>query len=159
MRILMVCLGNICRSPLAEGVLRHKIEQAGLDWEVDSAGTIGYHAGSPPHPLSCEVALDQGIDIRGQRARAFEPADMDRFDLIYAMDRSVRDDIRHIAADRYQEGRTRLLLQEIDPDRYEDLEDPYNRPREAFEETFRLVEQACDCILSLHSAPGTTPRS
>ena len=84
MKILMVCLGNICRSPLAEGVLKDKILKAGLDWTVDSAGTNGYHDGEPPHPLSQKVAKMNGIDICDQRSRRFVAEDFDRFDKIYA---------------------------------------------------------------------------
>ena len=97
MKILFVCLGNICRSPLAEGILRQKALAAGLDWEVDSAGTNGYHTGEAPHALSQKVARLNGIDISLQRARQFTPADFQRFDKIYAMAGDVVDDIRRIA--------------------------------------------------------------
>src|SRR5215210_8348518 len=85
MKILMVCLGNICRSPLAQGILEHKAKNAGLDWHVDSAGTNGYHVGEAPHKFSQKVARANGIDICHQRARNFVKEDMDRYDKIYAM--------------------------------------------------------------------------
>src|ERR1700759_2065634 len=97
MKILMVCLGNICRSPLAEGILAHKAKEAGLNWEIDSAGTNGYHVGEAPHRLSQKVAKMKGIDICDQRARRFVAADMDRYDKIYAMADDVVDDIKRIA--------------------------------------------------------------
>ena len=77
MKILMVCLGNICRSPLAEGILQQKIKEAGLDWEVDSAGTNGYHVGEMPHHLSQKVAVKNGIDICNQKSRKFEIEDLE----------------------------------------------------------------------------------
>jgi protein-tyrosine phosphatase len=86
MNILMVCLGNICRSPLAEGILQHKATLLGLNWHVDSAGTAGYHVGEAPHRLSQKVALLNGINISVQRCRQFASKDMTRFDHIYVMD-------------------------------------------------------------------------
>src|SRR5580704_914677 len=97
MKVLMVCLGNICRSPLAEGILRQKARAAGLDWEIDSAGTNGYHNGEAPHHLSQKVARHNGIDISKQRSREFTAADFQRFDKIYAMAGDVIDDIQDIA--------------------------------------------------------------
>ena len=85
MKILMVCLGNICRSPLAEGILQQKVQEAGLSWTVDSAGTNGYHTGEPPHHLSQKVALHHGIDISCQRARRFAASDFQQYDMIYAL--------------------------------------------------------------------------
>ena len=85
----MVCLGNICRSPLAEGILQQKAKAAGLDWEVDSAGTNGYHIGEAPHPLSQKVARLNGIDLGHQRARKFLADDFQRWDKIYVMAEDV----------------------------------------------------------------------
>ena len=82
MKILMVCLGNICRSPMAEGILKHKAQLAGLNWTVDSASTNRYHTGKPPHALSQKVAELNGIDISYQRARRFKPEDLDKYDKI-----------------------------------------------------------------------------
>ena len=82
MKILMVCLGNICRSPLAEGILKHKVKEAGLHWQIDSAGTNGYHVGEPPHKLSQKVAKLNGIDICQQRGRLFSKTDFDTYDKI-----------------------------------------------------------------------------
>src|SRR5271154_6640405 len=101
MKILMVCLGNICRSPLAEGILRDKIEKAHLNWTVDSAGTNGYHVGEAPHPLSQKVARLNSIDISRQRARRFTAADFQRFDKIYAMAGDVIDEMRRIAGRQF----------------------------------------------------------
>jgi len=90
MKILMVCLGNICRSPLAEGILESKAKKLGLHWEIDSAGTNNsYHIGEAPHPLSQKVAKLHAVDISQQSARAFVPDDFDRFDKIYAMSSDI----------------------------------------------------------------------
>src|SRR5215217_2755406 len=97
MRILIVCLGNICRSPIAEGVLRHMAQQHGLDWTIHSAGTNSYHTGEAPHKYSQAVCNTHGIDISTQRARRFSASDIDKYDLIYAMADDVLDDIRHQA--------------------------------------------------------------
>ena len=89
MKILMVCLGNICRSPMAEGILNDKLNKAGLSWQVDSAGTNGFHIGEAPHRLSQKVSLVNGIDISRQQSRLFTPDDFDKFDKIYAMTNDV----------------------------------------------------------------------
>ncbi|MCR6721450.1 MAG: low molecular weight phosphotyrosine protein phosphatase [Chitinophagaceae bacterium] len=96
MKILMVCLGNICRSPLAEGILQEKAFKAGLNWSVESAGTNGYHDGEAPHPLSQKVAQARGIDISCQRSRRFRAEDFDNYDRIYALAGDVMDEIRRI---------------------------------------------------------------
>src|SRR5580765_3601908 len=98
MKILMVCLGNICRSPLAEGILESKAKKLGLPWEVDSAGTYNnYHIGEAPHPLSQKVARLHAVDISGQCARSFVADDFERFDKIYAMSADVLAGIKSIA--------------------------------------------------------------
>ena len=94
MKILMVCLGNICQSPLAEGILQHKANAARLDWQVDSAGTANYHVGEPPHTLSQKVAQINGINISGQQCRQFRKEDMTAFDKIYE---HVNDPENHYA--------------------------------------------------------------
>src|ERR1700727_3091100 len=115
MRILMVCLGNICRSPLAEGILQEKARAAGLDWEIDSAGTNGYHTGEAPHSFSQKVARLNGIDIARQRSRKFTAADFQRFDKIYAMAGDVVDDMRRIAGRQFDPTKVELLLNEVHP--------------------------------------------
>src|SRR3954454_2568254 len=97
MKILMVCLGNICRSPMAEGVLTQKAANAGLQWDIESAGTNGYHIGEPPHHLSQKVARLNGIEICNQRARKFTADDFQKFDKIYAMSSDVIDEMKRIA--------------------------------------------------------------
>src|SRR3954466_7797714 len=112
MKILMVCLGNICRSPLAEGVLKHKAKLAGLNWVIDSAGTNGFHVGEAPHKLSQKVARLNGIDICEQRARQFVKEDMERYDIIYAMADDVVEEIRRIAKEKFDPSKVDLFLNE-----------------------------------------------
>lgn len=147
MKILMVCLGNICRSPLAEGILQDKAFRAGLSWSVESAGTNGYHTGEAPHPLSRKVALLNGIDISAQRSRRFLADDYRVYDRIYAMAGDVMDDIRRIAKTQYDPDKTDLLLNELYPGRNQDVPDPWYGPEPGYHEVYRLIEKACDAII------------
>jgi protein-tyrosine phosphatase len=151
MKILMVCLGNICRSPLAEGVMRKKIEQSGLNWEVDSAGTLDFHVGSAPFHLSQQVALQHGIDISQLKARSFSASDFNTFDLIYAMANDVMYGVRAISGDQFDEKKAILFLEEIHPGKYFDLKDPYHGTTEDFEEVYKLIDQTCDQIIEKYS--------
>jgi protein-tyrosine phosphatase len=147
MKILMVCLGNICRSPLAEGILRQKVAEAGLNWTIDSAGTNGYHVGEAPHPLSQKVARMNGIDISGQRARNFVAADFDRFDRIYAMATDVLAEMRRIARNNYDPQKAMLLLDAIYPGEDRDVPDPWYGPEPGYHEVFDLINKACATII------------
>ena len=147
MKILMVCLGNICRSPLAEGILKHKVQQKGLDWVVESAGTNNYHIGEPPHRLSQKVARLNGIDICEQRARKFVKEDFDRYDKIYAMASDVIDDIKWIAGEKYDPSKVELFLNELYPGRNKDLPDPWYGPEPGYHEVFELIDKTCDRIV------------
>ena len=108
MKILMVCLGNICRSPIAEGVLQDKACKAGLTWCVESAGTNSYHIGEAPHPFSQKVANQNGIDISSQRARRFKAEDFDRYDKIYALAEDVMEEMKSIARKSLHTSNTQL---------------------------------------------------
>lgn len=145
--VLMVCLGNICRSPLAEGILQHKAREAGLNWQVDSAGTNGYHIGEAPHPLSQKIARLHGIDISRQRARKFIADDFQRFDKIYAMAEDVLDDMKRIGGKKFDATRTDLLMNECWPGSSRDVPDPYYGPEPGYQEVFDMIGQACDKIL------------
>lgn len=147
MKILMVCLGNICRSPLAEGILKEKCRLAGLDWHIDSAGTNSYHTGEPPHPLSRKVALLNGIDIGNQRARRFTSKDMLQYDLIYAMASDVVDDMQAIAKAEFDKQKVDLLLNELYPGENRDVPDPWYGPEAGYHEVFELINRACDQII------------
>ena len=147
MKILMVCLGNICRSPLAEGILQDKAKEAGLDWVVDSAGTNSYHIGEPPHHLSQKVAKLNGIDICNQRARRFVKEDFDHYDKIYAMAEDVLDDMKHIAKEKYDASKADLLLNELYPGKNASVPDPWYGPEPGYHEVYRLIEDDCDAII------------
>lgn len=157
MKILMVCLGNICRSPLAEGILQHKAWQAGLKWSVESAGTSGFQKGEEPHPLSQKVARQKGIDISQQRARKFEAQDFERFDKIYAMSQDIIDDMKHIAKNKFDEKKVELLLNESFPGKNMDIPDPWFGLEPGFHQTYKIIEEACDAIIKKYSAsnPGS----
>ncbi len=147
MKILMVCLGNICRSPLAEGVLQHKARAAGLHWVVESAGTNGYHVGEPPHRLSQKVARLNGIDICQQRARRFVAEDFSRYDKIYAMAGDVLDDMRRIAGRLFNPAKADLLLNELYPGKHRDISDPWYSTEPGYHEVFREIDAACTRIV------------
>ncbi len=147
MKILMACLGNICRSPLAEGVMKHKIELAGLNWIVDSAGTNGYHAGEAPHRLSQKVALLHGIDISRQRARNIIGDDFEEFDIIYAMAEDVIDEIKWRTGRQFNREKVKLLMNEVYPGRNMDVPDPWYGPEPGYHQVFDMISKACDKII------------
>jgi protein-tyrosine phosphatase len=147
MKILMVCLGNICRSPLAEGILKHKAKEAGLDWQIDSAGTNGYHVGEAPHRLSQKVAKLNGIDICEQRARQFVKEDFQRYDKIYAMAEDVIDDIRRIARDKFDASKVELFLNELHPGKDMEVPDPWYGPEPGYHEVYKLIDATCEAIV------------
>lgn len=147
----MVCLGNICRSPLAEGILQQKSEAAGLNWTVESAGTNSYHTGEPPHPLSQKVARLHGIDISHQRARRFRAEDFDQYDLIYAMASDVIDDMKYIARQHYRDEKVNLLLNELYPGKNYDVHDPWSGPEPGYHQVYKTIDEACDAIIKKYS--------
>lgn len=147
MKILMVCLGNICRSPLAEAILQQKAKNAGLNWEIDSAGTNGYHCGESPHTLSQKVAKKHGLDIGAQVARKFEAADMDRFDKIYVMAHDVMSDVRRIAGKHFDPAKVDYFLNELEPGSNKDVPDPWYGDEDGYDEVYELIDQASDAII------------
>ncbi|MEO7983710.1 MAG: low molecular weight protein-tyrosine-phosphatase [Bacteroidota bacterium] len=148
MKILMVCLGNICRSPLAEGILQHKAFSAGLTWSVESAGTTGYHIGEPPHPLSQKVAKLNGIDICNQLARLFTARDFEVYDKIYALANDVLLDMRRIAKNKFDPSKADLLMNELYPGKNMDVPDPWSGPESGYHEAYELIDKACEAIVS-----------
>ena len=143
----MVCLGNICRSPLAEGILKHKAKQAGLNWQIDSAGTNGYHIGEPPHRLSQKVAKLHGIDICDQKARKFEKEDFARYDKIYAMADDVIDNIRRIEKDKFDPYKVDLFLNELHPGKNLSVPDPWYGTEPGYHEAYKIIDEVCDAII------------
>ena len=134
----MVCLGNICRSPLAEGILRSKLPER--DFFIDSAGTASYHIGSPPDKRSIEVAKNNGIDISMQRARAFELNDFKTFDIIYAMDSQNYSDLISKCNSKEEMLKVKLILKN------QNVPDPYYGELFDFKNVFELLNKACDQI-------------
>lgn len=143
----MVCLGNICRSPLAEGILQHKVQEAGLDWTVHSAGTNGYHIGEAPHHLSQKVALLNGIDISCQRARRFTATDFQQYDMIYALAGDVLHEMKRIAGKQFDASKAQLLMNVIHPNKQMDVPDPWYGPEPGYHEVFEMINEACDQII------------
>ncbi len=153
MRILMVCLGNICRSPIAEGVMKQKIKENGLNWIVESAGTNFYHTGEPPHRFSQKICKVHCIDISNQRARTITREDLTKYDKIYALADDVYENIQSIAGqsklsnleyflnDLYKSGKNpKLKLNDSVPDPYYGGEDGYTH-------VYNLIAEACDAII------------
>lgn len=146
MRILMVCLGNICRSPLAEGILKHKVQQQGLGWTIDSAGTGNWHAGDLPDHRSIATARKYDIDITDQRARQFRSTDFERFDRIFVMDTQNRRDVLRLAQNETDRAKVQLILDLTHPGQDRSVPDPYYDD-DGFEEVFRMLDAACDKLL------------
>lgn len=144
MKILMVCLGNICRSPLAEGILKSK---ASSNIVIDSAGTGSWHAGEQPDERSIAIAKDNGIDITYQRARQFTSRDFQTFDLIYAMDNSNYENIIAQANSDEDVAKVRLILNELYPEENLDVPDPYYGGKTGFKNVFDMLDKACDVII------------
>lgn len=148
MKVLMVCLGNICRSPLAEGIFRNLAEKRGLNVFVDSAGTGGWHSGQPPDKRSIQVAKRFGIDISALRARKFTKQDFEAFDLIFAMDRHNINDILALADSDIHKQKVKLMTYASHPDKPTDVPDPYYENEEAFYKVYSLLKMAIDSALN-----------
>ncbi|MDX1943177.1 MAG: low molecular weight protein-tyrosine-phosphatase [Saprospiraceae bacterium] len=146
MKILMVCLGNICRSPLAEGILKTKIEAKGLGWQVDSAGTGSWHIGELPDHRSIAIAKKYNIDITYQRARQFSVNDFNEFDLIFAMDTENFRDILHFAKEESHRAKVQLILNLVYPGYNRSVPDPY-WDDDGFEDVFQMLDEACEKIM------------
>lgn len=144
----MVCLGNICRSPLAEGILQDKADKAGLNWKVDSAGTGNYHIGEAPHRLSQKTAKLHGIDISGQVCRQFIKNDMLLFDKIYAMDMNNYNDIKIISGNAWDASKVDLIMNELFPGENLDVPDPWYGNENNFREVYDMLDKACDAIIT-----------
>ncbi len=143
-KVLMVCLGNICRSPLAQGILESK---ASKNVYVDSAGTAAYHQGNLPDKRSVEVAAKYGLDITNQRARKFKKEDFDTFDVIYVMDESNLADILLLARNNQDQQKVKLILNEIHPDKNQSVPDPYYGGDSGFENVYKMLDEACNQIV------------
>jgi protein-tyrosine phosphatase len=147
MKILMVCLGNICRSPLAEGVLRHKANERGIHVTVDSCGTSNYHIGQEPDSRSVENALKNGVDISSLRARQFSKADFEHFDRIFVMDQSNHNNVMALATNEIHRNKVDLFLNILQPGSNRAVPDPYFGGAEGFQHVFDLIDEACEKLL------------
>lgn len=146
-KILMVCLGNICRSPLAEGIMQNLVKNGKLNWIVDSAGTAGWHSGEPPHVGSIKVAKKHGIDISNQRARQITHDDLNNFDEIYVMDEENFKNVVSLTLHKKQLDKVKYL---VSPslNKNKNVPDPYFTHN--FDETFEIIFDACKTIISQH---------
>ena len=142
----MVCLGNICRSPLAEGILTHKTQD--LDVFVDSAGTASYHIGNLPDNRSIDIANKYGIDLTDQRARQFSEIDFDNFDKIYAMDTHNYASIISIARNQNDRDKVDLILNETNSKSFDSVPDPYYGEGDGFQKVYSMLDKACDVIVN-----------
>ena len=147
----MVCLGNICRSPLAEGILQDKAFKAGLNWSIESAGTNSYHTGEAPHPLSQKVAKLNGVDICQQRARRFVVEDIEVYDKIYALAGDVLDDIKRISKKKFDAAKVDLLMNELYPGKDIDVPDPYYGAEPGYHEVYKMIDEVCAFIIQKYS--------
>ncbi|WP_396600720.1 low molecular weight protein-tyrosine-phosphatase [Algibacter sp. R77976] len=141
--ILMVCLGNICRSPLAEGILKSKLSK---DFIVDSAGTANYHSGSAPDKRSIAVARKYGLDISKLQGRQFNVSDFDTFDLIYVMDTSNYQNVIKLARHDEDVAKVKFILNETHPGKNFEVPDPYYGGDHGFENVFQMLDEACELV-------------
>lgn len=143
-KILMVCLGNICRSPLAEGLLASKLPKD--KFIVDSAGTGHWHVGKQPDHRSIDVAKRNGLDISGQKGKLFSAADFDAFDYIYVMDSTNYDDVMQLAKTDAQKAKVKMILNELFPGENVDVPDPYYGLANGFDNVYQMLDETCDII-------------
>jgi len=142
----MVCLGNICRSPLAEGILKAKIDTDKV--QVDSAGTGGWHIDELPDSRSIDIAKKHGLDITDQRGKKFSAYDFETYDYIFVMDNSNYRDVIRMAKNDSEKQKVRLILDEIFPGENVDVPDPYYGGDHGFENVYQMLDQACEKIVS-----------
>jgi protein-tyrosine phosphatase len=140
----MVCLGNICRSPLAEGILASKLPQD--KFIVDSAGTGSWHIGQSPDERSIAVAKKNGLDISNQRGRQFGGADFDTFDYIFVMDNSNYENVIALAKTNEQKEKVKLIMNELTPEQNKDVPDPYFGMHNGFDIVYNMLDEVCEVI-------------
>lgn len=145
MKILCVCYGNICRSPMAEGVLKHRSAKLNLEFEVDSAGTSHWHIGEHPDKRAIQTSEKNGIDISKLRARQLKTEDFDEFDIIFAMDKSNYNDILSLAKNEIHRNKVELFLNMAYPMSNADVHDPYYDG--SFQEVFKVIDKAAEIII------------
>jgi protein-tyrosine phosphatase len=142
----MVCIGNICRSPIAEGIMRHKLKKLGLDWKVASAGTQA-QSGQSAYKFSLKICSANGINIAAHGARKFRPELLWQYDKIYAMSEDVLDEMKKICGDGADFSNVDLFLNELEPGQNNSVPDPYLGPEAWFEVVYNMVDKTCDAII------------
>ena len=150
MKILMVCLGNICRSPLAQGIMEAKASKQGLEWYIDSAGTSAWHIGEAPDHRSISIANTNGVSIAHQQARQVLSEDIDAFDLILAMDQNNYNNLRQLFNGKFTEDKIKLIMNFVYPGKNMPVPDPYYDG--SFERVYRLLDLACENIIEKYSS-------
>lgn len=148
----MVCLGNICRSPIAEGVMKSLIQANNLNWTVDSAGTESFHVGEPPHKFSQKVCQSHGIDISKQRARQFVAEDFKLFDSIYCMSSDVLDLVKYQAGSAFDENQVKLFLNELFPGEDRSVPDPWYGEEHDYVTVYDLINKTCERIIAKYKS-------
>lgn len=143
----MVCLGNICRSPMADGLLRRKVKEQNLNVLVDSAGTANYHIGSPPDYRMIETAKSRGTDIQNLSARQFSKKDFQDFDLIYVMDESNLSNVIKLSTNSAEQQKVKLILKELYPNESMQVPDPYYGSMKDFMDVYDLLNKVTDVII------------
>lgn len=145
----MVCLGNICRSPIAEGVLKHKFQQKNIEAIVDSAATGSWHVGEQPDYRAYSVSKKNGIDISQQKGRQIDKKDFDKYDRIFVMDREIRDNVMKVARNNEDKRKVDYLMNVLDKDSNRPVPDPYFGGQEGFENVFAMIDEACEKICEM----------
>lgn len=146
-KVLFVCLGNICRSPMAEGIFRHKANELGLKVEFDSCGTSGWHQGESPDKRAQKCLEGHGISIADLRAREFQSSDFSKFDVIYTMDESNHTDVLASARNPEEASKVKMMLNESKPGKNMSVPDPYFGEGDGFEHVFELLTEAANSTL------------
>ena len=152
----MVCLGNICRSPIAEGLLQQKADAANLGWTVHSAGTNGYYDGEPPHLLSQKVCKANGLDISNQVSRKLTKEDFANYDRIYAMANDVIGYMKEIGKENFDNNKTILFLEELYPGKSMNVPDPWYGTEDGYTEVFELIDATCNKIINSYLEKQTS---
>jgi len=143
----MVCLGNICRSPMAEGILRHKVHEAGLDIEIDSAGTSNQHRNQHPDWRAVKCLNIYGIDISKLRARQFNKKDFEAFDILFTMDKSNHENVLKLSSAETDRAKVKMLLNEYYADKNMEVPDPWFGEMDGFHAVYHLLNDACDALI------------
>ena len=147
--ILFVCLGNICRSPLAKGIVEQKLKSYKLNLRVDSAGFESFHIGDPADPRAVAIAKANGIDLSSHRARLFSTSDFDKFDKIFVMDLHNYRDVMYFARNDEDKAKVDYLMNILKPGRNQTVPDPYYGDIDGFEKVFKLISESADKIIEL----------